>query len=102
MQAESGDSLPFQIIYNFRKNSIGVDRPRRKISACERLQHIPEFTMRTRKMTAEIDFHQEASPRFHSNNEESRSNEAEAPLKLEDPEEFLLREDALENGILFG
>lgn len=66
MQAEGEDSLPFQIIHNFRKNSTGVDRPRRKISACERLQHIPEFTMRTRKMTAEIELKQEVSPRFHS------------------------------------
>lgn len=57
--------------------------------------------MRTRKMTAEIELRQEALSEPSANNEESLSNHAD-PLKPEEPEEFLMRqEEDLENGIPF-
>jgi hypothetical protein len=52
-------------------------------------------------MTAEIELKQEGSPRLSLNNEEAHSHQTDPPLKMEDPEEFLLLEEELENPIPF-
>lgn len=98
MQAE-GDDSPFRILHNYRKPLPDRNRPKRKISACERLQHVPEFTMRTRKMTAEIELRLESSTGMAANNEEALSDRPAEHFKLEEPEEFLLREEELEKAI---
>jgi hypothetical protein len=52
--ADNSQAEPFHIIHNHRPKPSERDKPKRKISACER-PPIPEFTIRTRKMTAEIE-----------------------------------------------
>jgi hypothetical protein len=46
---------PFRILHNFRGKDHQHDRPKRKVSACERFNVNAEYTIRTRKMTAEIE-----------------------------------------------
>jgi hypothetical protein len=62
-------SGPFEILHNYRFNPVRREKPKRKVSACERYHPIPEFTMRTRKMTAEIELKQELSSERSLNNE---------------------------------